>query len=84
MIYKYGKDFFWFEDTYIVSSHNGSPKLEYYSLIEFTKISDYEFIKEKQGLDFSNYYEIITQKELDEILIQKRRDYKISLIIEDI
>jgi len=84
MIYKYGRDFFWFEDTYIVSSHNGSPKLEYYSLIEFSKISDYEFIKEKQGMDFSNYYEIFTHEEFNEILIQKRRELKISLILEDI
>ena len=83
MIYKFKRLFFLFEDTHIVFSHNGSSKLEYYSLINFGKINDFEFFKERQDIDFSNYYEIFTNVEFNTIVIQKIREFKISLILED-
>ena len=86
MIYKYNNDFFWFEDRYIISSHNGSSKFEYYSIIEFSKIgiNDYELIKENNEVDFSSCYKIFTTKEFEEILLQRRREFKLSLILEEI
>lgn len=86
MIYKYNNDFFWFEDKYIISSHNGSPKFEYYSLLKFSKIAinDYEFIKEDNEIDFILYTKINDYKEFENLIFQKRREYKISSILEEI
>jgi len=60
-------------------------KLEYYSLIDFSKKSDYEFTKEiDKEIDLNNYYEISSFKEFEEIHFQKRRELKISLILDDL
>jgi hypothetical protein len=67
----------------MVSSYNKEPKLAYYSLIDFKELNDYAIIKENHDIDFSQYHEVLTHEEFAEINIRKRRNYKISSLLED-